>query len=207
MFSGQLFPQKYHSFRFNMKQPIVVTDMAKKIYSFLPKKTETDIVLVCIGTDRSTGDSLGPLVGTKLLERGCKNFAVYGTLQEPVHAKNLEKTLMKIDATYQEPFIIGVDACLGKSTSVGYMTVSDGPVRPGAAVNKQLPHVGDMHITGIVNVNGFMEMMVLQNTRLSLVIEMADIIARALARSSRWLETNPSWLVDTLEHEQRKEFS
>ncbi|MGB4008573.1 MAG: DUF1256 domain-containing protein, partial [Bacillota bacterium] len=33
------------------------------------------------------------------------------------------------------------------------------------------------HITGIVNVGGFMEYLVLQNTRLSLVIRMAEAIA------------------------------
>ncbi|MNN53765.1 hypothetical protein D3C81_1685430 [compost metagenome] len=37
-----------------------------------------------------------------------------------------------------------------------------------------------MHITGIVNVGGFMEYLVLQNTRLSLVMNMADVIARGI---------------------------
>jgi len=43
-----------------------------------------------------------------------------------------------------------------------------------------LPPVGDMHITGIVNVGGFMEYFVLQNTRLSLVMKMSHIIAEAI---------------------------
>ncbi|ADU32546.1 spore protease YyaC [Evansella cellulosilytica] len=195
MLSGQLFPQKKNnSFRAHMKQPIVTSDMAKKIYSLLPKDNNQQIIIVCIGTDRSTGDSLGPLVGTKLLERGCKRFPVFGTLEKPVHAKNLEETLSSIQLNYDNPFIIGIDACLGRHSSVGYMTVSEGPVKPGAAVNKVLPDVGNIHITGIVNVNGFMEMMVLQNTRLSLVMDMADIISRAISRAARWLETEPEWL-------------
>ena len=202
MFSGQLFSnKKIDSFRIHMNQPIAVNQMAKKIYTYLPKNREKDIVVVCIGTDRSTGDSLGPLVGTKLKEKRCKGFSIYGTLEEPVHAKNLQSTIKWIEQEYECPFIIGVDACLGKSTSVGYMTVAEGPVKPGAAVNKDLPNVGDIHITGIVNVNGFMEMMVLQNTRLSVVMNMADIISRALARSSRWLETKPSWLIASLKEE------
>ncbi|MNJ05080.1 hypothetical protein D3C73_1661750 [compost metagenome] len=37
-----------------------------------------------------------------------------------------------------------------------------------------------MHITGIVNVGGFMEYFVLQNTRLSLVMDLAELIAKAI---------------------------
>ena len=58
--------------------------------------------------------------------------------------------------------------------------VGEGPVKPGAGVNKDLPSVGDAHITGIVNVSGFMEFMVLQNTRLSLVLKMAKTIANGI---------------------------
>ncbi|MDG5789415.1 spore protease YyaC [Evansella sp. AB-P1] len=202
MLSGQLFPQKKNnSFRVHMNQPIVISHMAKKIFSLLPKDKEQEIVTVCIGTDRSTGDSLGPLVGTKLLERGFNQFSTYGTLKEPVHAKNLEDIISQIQVNHHNPFIIGIDACLGRSSSVGYLTIGEGPVRPGAAVNKQLPAIGDIHITGIVNVNGFMEMMVLQNTRLSLVMEMADIISRAIVRSARWQSVTPNWLEQTLKRE------
>jgi hypothetical protein len=40
--------------------------------------------------------------------------------------------------------------------------------------------VGDYHLIGVVNVAGYMEHVVLQNTRLSLVIRMADVITEAL---------------------------
>ncbi|MFA9556253.1 spore protease YyaC [Evansella sp. AB-rgal1] len=202
MVSGQLFSQKRNNpFRVHMKQPIVTSLMAKKIYTLLPKNLEQQIIILCIGTDRSTGDSLGPLIGTKLLERAFNQFPIYGTLNEPVHAKNLDETLAIIQENYEDPFILAIDACLGRSQSVGYMTVADGPLQPGTAVNKKLPSVGDIHITGIVNVNGFMEMMVLQNTRLSIVMDMADIISRAIARSARWRETNPNWLTTSLKRE------
>ena len=81
----------------------------------------------------------------------------------------------------QKPFIIAVDACLGKLDNVGCVALGHGPVKPGAAVNKDLPPVGDAYITGIVNVGGFMEHMVLQSTRLNLVVKMADSIAHGLS--------------------------
>jgi len=53
-------------------------------------------------------------------------------------------------------------------------------LKPGAGVKKELPVVGDIHITGVVNVGGFMEYFVLQNTRLHLVISMAEVIAKGI---------------------------
>ena len=136
-------------------------------------------VIVCIGTDRSTGDCLGPLVGSKLAEHNPTRFEVRGTLDEPVHASNLQDCLNSLQK-YDNPFIVAIDACLGNIDSVGYLNLGPGPLKPGAGVNKQLPPVGDVHITGIVNVGGFMEYFVLQNTRLSLVMKMAKTISSGI---------------------------
>jgi len=62
------------------------------------------------------------------------------------------------------------------------ITVGRGSLRPGAGVNKSLPAVGDVYTTGVVNVAGFMEYFVLQNTRLGLVVKMAKIIAQGILR-------------------------
>lgn len=153
----------------------------------LTEKITNPIVLVCIGTDRSTGDSLGPLVGSKLSERGLENFNVFGTLEEPVHALNLEETLVSIQKQYVQPFVIALDACLGKAQSIGAISVGQGPSKPGAAMNKKLPPVGNIHIHGVVNIQGFMEFFVLQNTRLNLVMKMADVIAAGIQKTDRHL--------------------
>ncbi|MFZ5649102.1 MAG: spore protease YyaC [Bacillota bacterium] len=145
-------------------------------------KREHDKVLLCIGTDRSTGDCLGPLIGSKIQGLSQDYLHVYGTLDEPVHASNLKEKLNQIYKRFENPYIIAVDACLGSMESVGHISIGDGSLQPGAGVNKNLPAVGDIHITGIVNVGGFMEFLVLQNTRLNLVMKMADLISGGLAR-------------------------
>jgi putative sporulation protein YyaC len=138
------------------------------------------IVILCIGTDRSTGDSLGPLVGSRLKRLDHPMVKVFGTLDQPVHAVNLQETIAEIKRDYPHPFIIAVDACLGRTESIGFINLKAGPLQPGTGVNKTLPEVGDLHIVGIVNVGGFMEYLVLQNTRLSVVMKMAEIISSAL---------------------------
>jgi putative sporulation protein YyaC len=173
-----------------------VSLLSKQILERIPPHTIRPIVFVCIGTDRSTGDSLGPLVGTLLEEKGANPFYIYGTLDDPIHAVNLEDKLKEIKQKHFFPFIIGIDACLGKVKSVGSIQVANGPVKPGAGVNKDLPPVGDIHLTGIVNVSGFMEFFVLQNTRLNLVLKMAKTISNGIYQASikyrvRKAEWNP----------------
>ena len=144
---------------------------------------DSSLVLLCIGTDRSTGDSLGPLVGSKIKGHLPSQVTVYGTLDQPIHAVNLEATIAEINERFTRPFIIAIDACLGRTESIGYISIKPGPLRPGTGVNKNLPEVGQMHIIGIVNVGGFMEYLVLQNTRLSLVMRMAEVISAGLIKS------------------------
>ena len=117
-----------------------------------------------------------------------------GPNESPVDAVNLNQTIKEINQQFQNPFIIAVDACLGRHYNIGMITVGDGPIMPGAGVKKDLPPVGHIHITGIVNVSGYMEYIVLQNTRLSLVMSMAEIIGDALHRSisKHYIQTSPA---------------
>lgn len=156
-----------------------VDKLNRHITSWFPQMPR-EYIVVCIGTDRSTGDSLGPLVGTLLTAKKPRHIKVYGTLHEPVHATNLTDYLIEITENHRNPFIIAVDACLGKSASIGHLISGVGPIQPGSALKKNLPAVGDIHITGVVNISGFMEHSILQNTRLSIVMDMAEKIAALL---------------------------
>src|SRR5690606_32515316 len=65
--------------------------------------------------------------------------------------------------------------------NVGRFAIYRGSIKPGAGVNRtDLPDVGDYAIAGVVNIGGFMEHAVLQNTRLSVVMRMARDITSAI---------------------------
>lgn len=158
--------------------------VAHELLTHLPLNLSIPILFICIGTDRSTGDSLGPLVGSQLVEKNLPdNFFVFGTLEDPIHAVNLEEKLEHIEGNFKNPFVIGIDACLGQSKSVGTVQIKNGSLKPGAGVNKILPPVGNIHMTGIVNISGFMEFFVLQNTRLSLVMNLAKTISEGIYKA------------------------
>ncbi|MCM3664455.1 spore protease YyaC [Mesobacillus subterraneus] len=190
---NHFFERKNSVAKINHEDDLAAEKLAGEILDLLPNLSARPIVFVCIGTDRSTGDSLGPLIGTLLQEKDIAPYHVYGTLDDPIHAVNMEEKLAEIKQKHFNPFIIGIDACLGRLKSVGSIQVGNGPVKPGAGVNKDLPEVGNMHITGIVNVSGFMEFFVLQNTRLNLVLKMAKTIANGISESSLQFPKKQEW--------------
>ncbi|MBT9153788.1 MAG: hypothetical protein DDT39_00445 [Firmicutes bacterium] len=129
---------------------------------------------------------------TRVKDKKPPGLCVYGTLEQPVHATNLHEVTAPLSAKHHNSFVLAVDACLGKSENIGVITVGHGSLRPGAGVNKELPAVGDAYITGVVNVGGFMEYFVLQNTRLYLVYRLAQTIADGiLTFASAWESRRP----------------
>ncbi|MDO5381946.1 MAG: spore protease YyaC [Eubacteriales bacterium] len=144
------------------------------------KKSHQELIILCIGSDRSTGDSLGPIIGYKLKKTSMSGYYVYGDLEHPVHAGNLSAYIAHIKKSFYNPYIIAIDASLGRKDHVGLITLGTGPVRPGMGVKKKLPEVGDLHITGIVNTSTNTNHLVLQTTRLSTIMQLADTIFLAL---------------------------
>lgn len=145
------------------------------------KKKYDKTIILCIGSDRATGDCLGPLCGHKLANsKKIYDFKLYGTLNNPVHAKNLTQVVENIYTTYKNPFIIAVDACLGKENHIGHIMVKESPLNPGAALNQGLPKVGDISISGIVNEFCGLDPRIISSTRLNIVMKLADIVSEGL---------------------------
>lgn len=137
-----------------------------------------DLVFFCIGTDRLTGDSYAPLIGTMLKEAGYTN--VIGCIDDPVHAVNLDERIKEIP---NDRTIIAIDACLGKMNNISTISLNKGQISPGAGVGKKLTKIGDFNIQGVVNISSDFDNLsfkILQNTRLSVVLKMAKETAKAI---------------------------
>lgn len=138
-----------------------------------------DTVIVCIGTDKCIGDCLGPLVGSMLTE---SNFPipVYGTLNFPIHALNLDKSLAEIHTKHPNADIIGVDACLGNKDDIGQIRIRNYAIHPGKGVGKDLTEVGIASIIGIVDSSENSEFFFSRSIRLSFIMNMAKTISKAI---------------------------
>ncbi len=159
-------------------------EFAEKLSSMIEaekeKKGKEGVVFLCIGTDRSTGDSLGPLIGYKLKERKLGNMKILGTLEQPVHAMNLEEYQTILNTIYRNDVIVAVDASVGTAEHVGFVTLGKGPLKPGLGVCKELKAVGDLFITGIVGSCSNYDPLMLQSIRLSIVMRLADCISGSI---------------------------
>ena len=141
---------------------------------------ERPVVFACIGTDRSTGDALGPLVGQWLVRSGYDDTRVLGTLEHPLHALNLRDRIGPLAGSAAPPVVVAIDAALGPRESIGMISLRGGGLRPGHGVGKSLPRVGDLAITATVNIaSGAFDAHVLQSTRLFVVQALAKTIGVA----------------------------
>src|SRR5438445_11299584 len=70
-FKSNLFDKKKKdTIRISHYEQDAVDRVAHELFASLPSALHNrPIVFVCIGTDRSTGDSLGPLIGSLLVEK------------------------------------------------------------------------------------------------------------------------------------------
>lgn len=100
-------------------------------------------VFVCIGTPTVPGDSVGPYVGSLLQHEG---FKVYGTIQEPITAKNVNSLSRRLwIKNFLNKPIIAIDAAIGES-SFGTISISDCAIKPGNGCGKQLNMLGNCAI-------------------------------------------------------------
>ncbi|AHF05928.1 spore protease YyaC [Desulfitobacterium metallireducens] len=159
----------FSSFNYKDKQAFILT--LKEL------SDRKNIVFACIGTDRATGDCLGPLIGTNLQRLG---YTVCGTLEEPLHAQNLALELQKVRSIYKPDLILAIDASLGRLEDIGKISLANSPLKPGSGVQKDLPPVGDLSILGTVNVGGFLDLQILQCTRLHTVMKLTTDITHLI---------------------------
>lgn len=150
-------------------------EIAEGIRNFINE----DTIIVCIGTDKCIGDCLGPLVGT-ILKDNLFPLPVYGTIASPIHALNIDEQLDKIKKSHPNACIVGIDACLGDSKSIGEIHTRDYAIHPGKGVGKSLPDVGIASIIGIVDSSDNSDFFSSRSIRLSLVLDMAKVISKGI---------------------------
>ena len=150
------------------------------------QKNKTPII-VCIGSDLLLGDSLGPLVGTLLKKKNLNSY-VYGTLNFPITAKEVEYARVYLKQMHPDSVIIAIDAGVGQSDDVGLIKVSDNGVAPGLGVDKKLGIVGEVSIVGVVASKSLQNYNLYNLTRLNLVYKMAEIIANGIEKYIIYLQ-------------------
>jgi len=158
-----------------IQQPIYLQVMNDLQFIKQQDVKKEDIVFVCIGTDRSTGDAFGPLMGTVLQQLAFPY--VIGTLAEPCDAYKVEQAVQQLPS---HKLIIAIDACLGNEKTVGSFIIKEGAIQPGAATGRRLPLIGHYSIAAVINENGPKAYWKIQNTSLFTVLGMVATLRKAI---------------------------
>lgn len=128
--------------------PDIIERLTQALQVIMPDLSCPPLFL-CIGSDCHILDSFGPLTGS-LLQDKVPDLHVYGTLQEPLHARNLVSRLNNIYPMYPNRLEIAIDASVGDDHDLGVIRIRQGPLLPGKALSKRLPPLGHISITGVV---------------------------------------------------------
>ncbi len=139
-------------------------------------------VFLCIGSDHHILDCFGPLTGT-LLQAYIPTVKVLGTLDNPLHAKNMIQGITTLERLNRGRTIIAVDASVGNEDEIGLLQMRPGSLMPGRALAKKLPPVGDYTLTGVVDIRanklghlGHRN----KHAGLGLVYNMAQVLSRSI---------------------------
>ena len=120
-----------------------VANFGSKLYRLSLKNNFTNLIFICVGSNKIIGDSLGPMVGNKLKTKLNTKVNVWGTLENPVNYMNIEKTWKNIKDKYKNPCIISIDSAMGKNADVGKILVNWGGIFLGEAIKNGIYCAGN----------------------------------------------------------------
>lgn len=143
--------------------------------------TRDRLTFLCIGTDRSSGDTLGPLTGTLLKEAGYTR--VIGSLEAPCDSDTWTERMADLERLAAGGPVLAIDACLGQPQSVGLFQISAGPLEAGRSLKRGLPPAGDYSIAAVVDTLRDNPVRVLERTPFSRVWTMSRRLAAEIGKA------------------------
>lgn len=163
-----------------MSQNLFINRYHKLVYSLSDKLCEfrEKPIILCIGSDKVIADSLGPLVGHFLVNKYNINAFVYGKLGRTIQKQNLQVYYKHILNAHKNKKILVVDASLGSLEDFGQVKIKSGGIVP--IRGEFVKPIGDVSITAIVLPNGLTKELLLKQTKLHFVYELAESIAKAI---------------------------
>ncbi len=139
-------------------------------------------IVLCIGTNKVIGDSLGPTIGDLLIMRYNINAYVYGHTAKPVNGKNYNDYIKHIHLHHRRSLVIATDACVGSIKDIGKIKCSLKGIKAGGALQKEYGNIGDIGILGVVAGAQRDNLAVLSNVDALLIKRMSTSIARIIIK-------------------------
>ena len=110
----------------------------------------SNIIFLCIGTNKIIGDAIGPIVGSKIKHLENSYIKIYGTEENNLNFNNAKTTIQNIYNNYKKTCIITIDAALSDNANSGDIFFSSGFIKIGKALEKTLCFYSDINIKYVV---------------------------------------------------------
>ncbi|WP_187119026.1 spore protease YyaC [Bacillus marasmi] len=160
--------------------PLFIRD---SLYSLIPQGTQ-HIFVAAIGSNRISGDSLGPFVGTLLDDLFPRHLTVLGNLQYPLDATTIEEEISTLSLP-DNSFVVAIDSVLGNEETVNSIIIQNGQLKPGKGLGSDLPPIGHCSVMGVVVKNDPDLESSLLFSDLHLIYTMATNIAKGVSLAVR----------------------
>ena len=130
----------------------LVQELQDQLCCFEKINAFSDIIILCVGSNKVVGDCIGPIVGQKLnkLLQNNESIHVYGDMEKTLNLKNAEPIIKKALYEYANPFIITVDSALGRQEMVKKIVVSSGEIKIGNSLGRSINYDSHINIKGVV---------------------------------------------------------
>lgn len=110
------------------------------------------VVFVCIGTTSISGDSFGPIVGTRLKNAFYRSgtVTIMGDVHNTVTYNNIEDSMNYIKYKYANSLIVVIDAALSDKKDVGKVFIQNRGLKYAESLNKHNNVIGNISIKAVV---------------------------------------------------------
>ena len=157
--------------------------LEEQIVDLINNKRFSNIIFLCIGTSKITGDSIGPIVGSNIKRLENEYIHIYGTVENNLNFNNAKKIIENINSNYINPCIITIDAALSNNNSLGDIVLGKGFMKIGKALEKSLCFYSDINIKCVVgkyhyNINKNFD--ILQSVTIEEIARISNILSNGI---------------------------
>ena len=160
-----------------------VKEFEQRISELYVENDYSNLVFLCIGTNKIIGDSVGPIVGNYLKKLQNEYLQIYGTLDDTINFFNAKDVIEGIYQNLENPYLITVDAALSNSNNKGDIVLSEGYIKIGKALQKSICFYSDINIKCIVG-KSYLEkeknIKELEKVSLAEILGMAELVANGI---------------------------
>lgn len=182
-----------------MEKTKFVQDLEKMLCKFDINKDFSEIVILCIGTDKLIGDCVGPMVGQRLINSWklknnddvkSKEIIILGNMEKTLNYKNARDVIKQVNENYSMPFIIAIDTALSKISTTQKIYVNNGSLTIGNSLGRRFlfrSHINIKCVVGECKNTPNENIKVLKNVEPKQVMQLADIVAYGVNKTMQKL--------------------